>query len=111
PARGRARCVSARRARTCDAARMMTAPSTAPPLWQMPRLRTRERWLAGVAGAIAAELGVGPALIRVAFVLLTLSGGIGLALYAAAWLSFTYYERRHPERRYQPVPKGRSPSH
>ncbi|HTV20819.1 MAG TPA: PspC domain-containing protein [Polyangiaceae bacterium] len=81
----------------------------APPLWQMPRLCTRERWLAGVACAIANEIGVGPLWIRVAFVLLTLSGGIGLALYAAAWLSFTYYERSHPARSYQPVPKGRTP--
>ena len=77
----------------------------------MPRLSARERWLAGVASAIAAEIGVGPIWIRVAFVLLTLSSGIGLALYAAAWLSFTYYERHHPGRSYQPVPKGRTPRH
>src|SRR5690606_28963150 len=95
----------------CDAGGVMTAPSTAPPLWQMPRLRARERWLAGVASAIAVELGVAPVLIRIAFVLLTLSGGIGFALYAVAWLSFTYHERRHPGRPYQPVPKGRSPRH
>lgn len=50
-----------------------------------------------------------PLLIRVAFVLLTLSSGIGLALYAAAWLSFTYYERLHPGRSHEPVPKGRGP--
>jgi len=87
----------------------MTAPSTLPPLWQMPRLRSRERWLAGVAQAIATEIGVTPLWIRIAFVLLTLSSGIGLALYAAAWLSFTYYERHHPGRDYQPVPKARTP--
>lgn len=87
------------------------APSAAPPLWQMPRLRARERWLAGVASAIAVELGVPPVLIRIAFVLLTLSGGVGFALYAAAWLSFTYHERRHPGQPYHPVPKGRSPRH
>lgn len=83
----------------------------APPLWQVPRLCTRDRWLAGVACAIADEIGVRALWIRVAFVLLTLSGGIGLALYAAAWLSFTYYERRHPGRVYQPQPKGRTPRH
>jgi signal transduction histidine kinase len=87
----------------------MTAPSPLPPLWQMPRLSTHDRWLAGVARAIAREIGVAPIWIRIAFVLLTLSGGIGLALYAGAWLSFTYYERRHPGREYQPVPKGRTP--
>jgi signal transduction histidine kinase len=87
----------------------MTATSS--PLWQMPRLRSEDRWLAGVASAIATELGVAPLLIRFAFVLLTLSGGIGLALYAAAWLSFTYHVQRHPRPAYQPVPKGRSGRH
>jgi signal transduction histidine kinase len=95
---------------------MMTAPSSILPRgqvphWQMPRIRARERWLGGVAGAIAAEIGVSPVVIRISFVLLTLSGGIGLALYAAAWLSFTYHERRHGARVYQPMPKGRSASH
>jgi signal transduction histidine kinase len=87
----------------------MTATSS--PLWQMPRLRSEDRWLAGVASAIATEVGVAPLLIRFAFVLLTLSGGIGLALYAAAWLSFTYHAQRHPRPTYQPVAKGRSGRH
>jgi len=86
-------------------------PALSPALWQVPRLCTRERWLAGVACAIANEIGVGALWIRIAFVLLTLSSGIGLALYAGAWLSFTYYERRHPGRSYQPQPKGRTPRH
>jgi signal transduction histidine kinase len=90
---------------------MMTAPSSILPHWQMPRIRARDRWLGGVAGAIAAEIGVSPVVIRISFVLLTLSGGIGLALYAAAWLSFTYHERRHGARVYRPIPKGRSASH
>jgi signal transduction histidine kinase len=90
---------------------MLTAPSPAPPLWQVPRISTRDRWLAGVAGAIAGEIGVTPVVIRIAFILLTLSGGIGLALYAAAWLSFTYYEQRHRGRVYRPIPKGRTANH
>lgn len=92
-------------------ANVTTASSSAGPLWQMPLLRRNERWLAGVASAVAAEIGVAPVMLRIAFVLLTLSGGIGLALYAAAWLSFTYYERQHPGRPYAPVPKGRSRGH
>jgi signal transduction histidine kinase len=79
------------------------------PYWQMPRLEPRERWLAGVATAIAREIGVDTLVLRLAFVSLALSGGVGLALYAAAWLAFTFYERRHPGRRYAPVAKGRSP--
>jgi signal transduction histidine kinase len=92
---------------------MLNAMSNAeaPVLWQMPRLRTSDRWLAGVASAIATELGVDPVLVRIAFVLLTLAGGSGLALYAAAWLTFTFFGRRHGGRVYQPVPKGRSASH
>jgi signal transduction histidine kinase len=87
------------------------AEAEAPALWQMPRIRSGDRWLAGVASAIATELGVYPLVVRLSFVLLTLSGGIGLALYAAAWLWFTYYERLHPNRVYSPVPKGRSDRH
>jgi signal transduction histidine kinase len=100
---------SAEAGRACDAERMLTASSPTPPLWQMPRLSTRNRWLAGVAGAIATEIGVAPVVIRIAFVLLTLSGGIGLALYAGAWLSFRYYDEHHRGRVYRPYPKGRSP--
>lgn len=80
-------------------------------LWQVPRIRREERWLAGVASAVAVELGVDVVVIRLSFVLLTLAGGLGLALYAAAWIACTWYEREHPERTYQPVPKGASPVH
>src|SRR5688572_1778564 len=89
----------------------MTAFTEVSALWQVPRIRARDRWLAGVASAIARELGVYTLVIRLSFVLLTLSGGIGLALYAGAWLWFTYHERLQPRRSYQPVPKGRSARH
>jgi signal transduction histidine kinase len=81
------------------------------PLWQMPRIDGRDRWLAGVAAALAREVGVDPVVMRISFVLLTLSGGIGLALYAAAWLAFTYYAQHHPRRVHDAVPKGRSQRH
>ncbi|HWO10395.1 MAG TPA: PspC domain-containing protein [Polyangiaceae bacterium] len=80
------------------------------PYWQMPRLDPRRRWLAGVASAIARELGVDPLVLRLSFIALALSGGVGLALYAAAWLTFTFHDRRHPSRGYAPVAKGRSPA-
>ena len=83
------------------------APS---PYWQMPRLEPRARWLAGVASAIAREVGVDALVLRLAFVCLALSGGVGLALYAGAWLAFTFYERSHPGRVYAPVAKGRTPT-
>jgi signal transduction histidine kinase len=74
--------------------------------WQVPRLRSDQRWLGGVAAAIASEIGLGAIWIRLVFVLLTLSGGAGLAAYASAWLWFTYYARRHPGAVYGPVPKA-----
>lgn len=79
-------------------------------VWQVPRLRAEQRWLGGVAAGLARELGVEPLLIRLAFVLLALSSGIGLALYAGAWLWFTYAAQAHPTGAlYEPVPKARSP--
>jgi len=75
----------------------------------VPRLRADQRWLAGVAAAIAVEIGVAALPIRLGFVLLTLSGGIGLALYASAWLWFTYHARGRSSA-YVPVPKALSPA-
>jgi phage shock protein PspC (stress-responsive transcriptional regulator) len=46
----------------------------------------RDRKIAGVAGGIGRALGVDPVLIRVAFVVLTIFGGSGIALYALGWL-------------------------
>jgi signal transduction histidine kinase len=82
----------------------------APLYWQVPRLRSDQRWLGGVAAAIASELGLGAIWIRLVFVLLTLSGGAGLALYASAWLWFTYHAHRHPGTPYLPVPKAANPA-
>lgn len=85
--------------------RCMPSPGSAS-LWQMPRLRREGRWLGGVAQALAVEIGVEPLVLRLAFVLLALAGGLGLALYASAWLVFTY---ARPSSEYHPIPKARSP--
>ena len=45
----------------------------------------RHRLAAGVAGGLAERLRVDPILVRLAFVALTVSSGLGLALYLAAW--------------------------
>lgn len=47
--------------------------------------RSSERWVAGVAGGTARRLGVDPLAVRVAFVVLSLFGGLGLGLYGLAW--------------------------
>jgi phage shock protein PspC (stress-responsive transcriptional regulator) len=45
-----------------------------------------DRMIAGVAGGIARYLGVDPTIIRIAFAVLTIVGGAGIPIYAAAWL-------------------------
>jgi signal transduction histidine kinase/phage shock protein PspC (stress-responsive transcriptional regulator) len=48
--------------------------------------RSREdRVVAGVAGGLGERLGIDPPLVRLAFALLTLAGGSGVALYLAGW--------------------------
>ncbi|GAB2588198.1 PspC domain-containing protein [Microlunatus antarcticus] len=42
--------------------------------------------LAGVCGGVAERWGLDPVLVRVGFVLLALTGGVGVVLYLAAWL-------------------------
>ena len=79
--------------------------------WQVPRLRAEQRWLGGVAAAIATELGIGPLWIRLAFLLLTLASGAGPAVYAAVWLWLTLHAQRlrrqgQDSEAYVPVPKG-----
>ena len=44
------------------------------------------RIVAGVCTGLAAYLGVDPTLVRLAFALLTVFGGIGVLLYLGAWV-------------------------
>jgi phage shock protein C len=44
------------------------------------------RILAGVASGVAQYLGVDATLVRIAFVLITFVGGLGIPLYLASWL-------------------------
>jgi phage shock protein PspC (stress-responsive transcriptional regulator) len=45
-----------------------------------------DRMLAGVAGGLARYFGVDPAIVRIAFVVLTVFGGAGIPLYLAGLL-------------------------
>jgi phage shock protein PspC (stress-responsive transcriptional regulator) len=45
-----------------------------------------DRMIAGVAGGIARYLSIDATLIRIAFAVLTIVGGAGIPIYAAAWL-------------------------
>jgi signal transduction histidine kinase len=92
----------------------MTTLESAGRYWQVPRLRADQRWLGGVAAAVAAELGIGALWIRLAFVLLTLASGVGLAAYAGLWLWLTLHARQQLRTGlgaldYVPVPKGANP--
>jgi phage shock protein PspC (stress-responsive transcriptional regulator) len=48
--------------------------------------RRDDRMLAGVASGIAAYVGVEPVLVRIAFAVLTIVGGLGIPLYLVCWL-------------------------
>jgi signal transduction histidine kinase len=78
--------------------------------WQTPRIDRNDRWVGGVAAAIAKEIGVQPLVIRAAFIVLALVGGWGLLLYVLtwAWLAIFAPTQISP---YHPVPKGATALH
>lgn len=68
-----------------------SGPSTTPEPNIQPRSKTlsratHDRMLAGVASGIGAYLGVDTLLVRIAFAVLAIVGGIGVPLYVACWL-------------------------
>ncbi len=54
-------------------------------LHQLRRSRD-DRYVAGVAGGLGRHFGIDPTIVRVLLIALTIVGGAGLLLYAAAWL-------------------------
>lgn len=88
----------------------MTLDVPARPRWQLPRIDPGERWVGGVAAAVAREIGVQPLVVRAAFAILALAGGWGLLFYGLAWivLAVAQPDRLAP---YQPEPKAASPIH
>jgi phage shock protein PspC (stress-responsive transcriptional regulator) len=58
------------------------------PSWPQVPLRrsTTDRLLGGVAAGLAQHFDIDVAVVRLAFVLLTVLGGFGVPLYAASWL-------------------------
>src|SRR3954447_8576002 len=80
-----------------------TPPDTSPPQGPTPDSGPRVGWddirdlarirrsrsdrkVAGVAGGLGRHLDIDPVILRVAFVVLTFFGGVGLLLYVALWL-------------------------
>ena len=82
---------------------IMTAPLSVDPLpiepRQAPRLyRNRHgRVLGGVAGALADHLGLRRSVVRLAFVLLAGSAGLGVVLYGAFWIVLRARSEDEPE--------------
>lgn len=54
--------------------------------YRLLRRSRTDRKVAGVAGGLGHHLNVDPTILRVLFVVLTLFGGAGLVVYAAAWI-------------------------
>jgi phage shock protein PspC (stress-responsive transcriptional regulator) len=48
--------------------------------------RRNDRLLAGVASGIAGYVGIDALLVRIAFAVLTIVGGVGIPLYVVCWL-------------------------
>jgi phage shock protein C len=65
---------------------------------QQARLMRSEtdRMLAGVCGGLAEYLGIDPVLVRLAFFVLFLASGIGLAIYLVLWLVLPTPSRAQP---------------
>ncbi len=76
-------------------------------VWSIPRLDPSERWIGGVAAAIAREIGVEPAVIRLSFVLLSLAGGWGLVLYTLSWV---FLAVKQPSTLTRPAPRPKAAS-
>jgi phage shock protein PspC (stress-responsive transcriptional regulator) len=57
--------------------------------------RTDNKMIAGVASGIADALGIKPVLVRIAFVLLTAFGALGVWLYVLGWLLLPPHRPRH----------------
>jgi signal transduction histidine kinase len=84
-------------------AKTEVGPGRAPfGLWRS----TEARALSGVAGGIAKRLSVDPVLVRLAFVVLTLSGGFGALAYVLLWAVLPEGDESQGMRR-SPVPPAR----
>jgi phage shock protein PspC (stress-responsive transcriptional regulator) len=65
------------------------ADQSAPSAGQRPKALVRsrhDRMIGGVAAGIASYIGADVVLVRIAFAVLTIMGGVGIPLYLACWL-------------------------
>jgi signal transduction histidine kinase/phage shock protein PspC (stress-responsive transcriptional regulator) len=70
------------------------------PLHKLRFARSRDAVIGGVAGGLGERFGVDPVIVRIAFVLLTFAGAIGVIAYIAAWsVALDPGDRRAPKAR------------
>lgn len=69
-----------------------------------------ERMLAGVCGGLAAHLEIDPVLVRLAFVVLFLAGGIGFPIYLILWIIMPTESQAQPAIRIMDEPAGDDPA-
>ncbi len=82
---------------------MTTDPTRAPgPRWQFPTPSVEHRLIGGVASALAAEIGVDPFVVRVAFLLLLVAGGWGVLVYLVLWALMQALGTEPDRARHQP---------
>jgi phage shock protein C len=80
--------------------------SESPPAEQRVLRRSRsDRVIAGVSGGLGRYLGIDPVMLRIAFVLLVVTGGFGILLYVIAWIAIPE-EREGEDLGPAPEPRG-----
>ena len=65
---------------------MSSTPASSPEPRRMLQRDRTHGYIAGVCAGLARELGVDPLVVRVAFLAGALAGGVGIAVYALAWV-------------------------
>jgi signal transduction histidine kinase/phage shock protein PspC (stress-responsive transcriptional regulator) len=86
----------------------MAATSTASPPREPLRRARSQKYVGGVCAGLGRHLGVDPLVVRIAFVAAATAGGVGILLYAAAWVLIPADdagERKTPARR---IRRGRA---
>jgi signal transduction histidine kinase len=86
----------------------MAATRTASPPREPLRRDRAHKYIAGVCSGLGRHLGVDPLIVRIAFVAAATAGGIGILLYAAAWVLIPADDARQGEAPARRTRRGRA---